>query len=58
MLDTINELLNCTDSQLLAIIAFSTFGLFLMRVCDWAVIFCKTLHDWISSLFPTNIDRK
>lgn len=56
---TINELIaNYTDTQLLQGIFIATQGLFIMKICEWVYYPCKWLHDWLSSMFPTSIDRK
>ncbi len=47
-----------SDTQLLQGIFIATQGLFIMKICEWIYHPCKWLHDWFSSMFPTNIDKK
>lgn len=32
--------------------------LVVMRICEWIYHCCKLLHDWLSSMFPTSIERR
>lgn len=55
MADFLNGL---SDTELLQGIFIGCYGMFIMKICEWIYYPCKWLHDWLSSMFPTSIDRK
>lgn len=58
MNEIFETLTSYTDTELLAFICMCVSGLFIMRICQWVYVACKWIYDWLSSMFPTSIDRK
>lgn len=47
-----------TDVELLQYILFMISTLVVMRICEWTVTVGKWFFGWLSSMFPSSIDKR